>query len=375
MSTGFFSRVRGYRGRNHFLILGLILCALFAGGPAIVLGRVKARSITPGQVDEIVSHLEAAVKGYVFPDIAARLQQQIEAHRSRYRAIRDPNALADQMTSDMRAIGHDEHLLVAFGEELGVQKDPTPEEVARAHEFDRSSGYGMRSCRRLPGNVGYVDLGYFSPDPAAGAVIAAAMRVVNGTDALIIDLRRNGGGSGDTMITLASYFYTDVTQMSSVFERNGDQTRERQHWTAAYVEGPRYLGRPLYILTSRRTHSAAEVLAYDLKNSHHATIVGERTSGDATSGTGEISLGYGFSAFIANGQIVSPLTHSNYITAGVQPDIAADPTDALPTAYSLALKAGTPNAESDDLRKEKSGALNNPKAALLQEIEGFPKSE
>ncbi|MGA2811326.1 MAG: S41 family peptidase [Candidatus Acidiferrum sp.] len=348
------------------------VCVLACG--VSTSAQVKVKQLTPGQVDQVVANLETASKNYVFPDVAAQLQQTIEAHRAQYRTIADPNALADRLTADLRAVGHDQHLLVAFREELAVQKDPTPEEKAHAHEFDRSSGYGVRSSRRLPGNVGYIDLAYFSPDADAGAAISAAMRVVSGTDALIIDLRKNGGGSGDTMTTFASYFYGDVTQMSSVVESIGGQTHERQHWTAGYVEGPRYLDRPVFILTSRRTHSAAEVFAYDLENSHHATVVGERTSGDATSGTGEINVGYGFSAFIANGQMVSPVTRTNYIRVGVQPDVEITPADALFTAYALALRAGTLKVDSDELSKEKADALNDPKSALLQEVDGFPKS-
>ena len=360
-------------GRWTFRSLVVAACFLASDVPRTVSAQVKIKHLTPEQIYNIVTNLETAARSYVFPDIAVQLQRTIEGHRAQYRSITDPNALADRLTADMRAVGHDQHLLLAFGEELAVQKDPTPEDKAHAHEFDRSSGYGVRSGRRLPGNIGYIDLAYFSPDPDAGAAIAAAMRIVSGTDALIIDLRKNGGGSGDTMTTFASYFYDDVTQMSSVVEHTGSQTQERQHWTAGYVEGPRYLHRPIFILTSRRTHSAAEVFAYDLKNSHHATVVGERTSGDATSGTGEINVGYGFSAFIANGQMVSPVTHTNYIGVGVQPDVEAAPMDALVAAYTLALKAGKLNIDSDELSKEKTDAINDPKAALLQEIDAFPK--
>src|SRR3984885_7224135 len=367
-----FHGVRSWRTRSFGL---LVAVSVLAGGVSpSVSAQVKVNQLTPAQVEQVVTSLETAAKNYVFPDIAVQLRQTIEGHRAQYRSISDPNALADRLTADMRAVAHDQHLQVTFGEELAVQKDPTLEEKAHAHVFDRSSGYGERSRRRLPGNVGYMDLAYFSPDSNAGVAIAAAMRVVSGTDALIIDLRRNGGGSGDTMTTFASYFYEDVTQMSSVIEHIGGQTHERQHWTAGYVEGPRYLDLPVFILTGRRTHSAAEVFAYDLKISHHATVVGERTSGDATSGTGEINVGYGFSAFIPTGQVVSPVTHTNFIQVGVQPDVEIAPADALLAAYTLALKTGKLTIDSDELSKEKADALDDPKAALLQEIDGFPQS-
>jgi retinol-binding protein 3 len=334
-------------------------------------GQTQIRTLTAPEVDQIVDHLQTAVRNYVFPDIATKLEQQIKDRREQYRRIADPTKLAEQLTADMRAVGHDQHLAVVFGQELGVQKTPTPEEVQHAHNFDRANGYGFRSARRLPGNVGYIDIAYFSPDPDAGSAIAAAMQFVSGTDSLIMDLRRNGGGSGGTMNTLASYFFDDVTQLSGVVEKVDGKTQERQHWSMPFVQGPRYLTKPVFILTSRHTHSAAEVLAYDLKNAHVAILVGDRTSGEATSATGEISLGFGFSTFIANGQMISPVTHGNYIGVGVQPDVQTQSSETLTAAYTLALKAAVPSLDSDELKKEKAAASKNPKAALLQEIEGF----
>jgi hypothetical protein len=346
-----------------------LLTALTPGGFA----QNDQHELTAAQVDEIVNRLHTAAKNYVFPDIAAKLQEEIEQHRTSYRTITDPTALADRLTEDMRAVGHDQHLRVTFNEQLAVQNNLTPEEQRHAHAFDLASGLGIRSARRLPGNIGYIDLAYFSPDPDAGAAIAAMMQLVNGTDALIVDLRSNGGGSGDTVTTLSSYFFPEKTQLSSVVEHVDGKVNERQHWTTPYVQGPHYLEKPVFILTSLHTHSAAEVFSYDLKNAHVATIVGERTSGEATSGTGEIDLGYRFSTFIANGQLLSPITHGNYLGTGVQPDVQTVPSDSLLTAYGLALKQAKWSVESDELKKERASAMQDPNAALLQEIDGFPR--
>jgi hypothetical protein len=350
-------------------VVGAII--FLAALPTHAFGHAETSSLTSTQIGQVVDHLQIAARDYVFPETAAKLEQEIKEHRAHYLAISDPRKLAEELTADMRAVGHDQHLVVNFGEELGVQKEPTPAEVEHAHAFDRANGFGLRSARRLPGNIGYIDIAYFSPDSDAGAAIASSMRLVSGTDALIIDLRQNGGGSGPTMDTLASYFVEDVTQLSGVIEKVNGKTTERQHWSTAYLEGPRYLGKPVYLLTSRHTHSAAEVLTYDLKNLRVAIVVGDRTSGEATSGTGEISLGFGFSTFIPNGQIMSPVTHGNYFQVGVQPDVAIDPENALVAAYGSALKAAKPNLDSDELKKEKAEALKDPKAALLQEINGF----
>jgi hypothetical protein len=348
----------------------VIVATLQPSAPA----RSQVQSLSASQVDEVIDHLQAGLQNYVLADIAARLQSEIREHRAQYRTLHDPAALAERLTADLRAVGHDHHLQVVYGEELAMQREPTADEQQHAHAFDFASGYGVRSARRLPGNIGYVDLAYFSPDPDAGAAIAALMQLVSGTDALILDLRRNGGGSGDTATSLLSYFFEQPTQLSSIVEHVDGRVRERQKWTMPYTQGPRYTGKPVFILTSSHTHSAAELCAYDLKNSHRAILVGERTSGDANSSSGMIDLGYGFSTLIPNGQTRSPITNGNWEGTGVQPDVISSPAEALVTAYGRALSEAKAAVNSDELASERAAALKDPEAALLQEIDGFPQA-
>ena len=357
--------------RKLWIVISLLVVLL---EPAASAGQQDTvTSLTPVQVDGVVDHLIAGLSDYVFPDVAQRIQSELRAHRSEYRAIGEPSALAARLTADMRADGHDKHLAVNFGEELGVRKNPTPEEREKAHAYDAANGYGVRSARRLPGNIGYIDLAYFSPDPEAGTQLAAAMQTIGGTDALIIDLRRNGGGSGEAAGALLSYFFEEPVELPSPVEKKGGETTVRQHWTMAFVAGPRFLARPVYVLTGIHTHSAAELCAYALKTMHRATIVGEHTSGEATSGTGEIDLGYNFTAFIANGQVISPITHTNWLSTGVQPDIVTEPGEELLSAYKTALGSATPAIASGDLAKDRQTALADPQAALMEEIAGFAK--
>lgn len=334
----------------------------------------RPAAVTPHQVDEIVDHLLSGLGDYVFPEVAGKLQSQIQMHRSEYLTMSDSKALAARLTEDLRAVGNDNHLAVSFAEELMLQKEPTPAEKQHMRAFDLANGHGIRSARRLPGNIGYVDLAYFAPDSDAGTALAAAMQLVSGTDALILDLRRNGGGSGETVTALLSYFFEETTQISSIVERKNGQPEERQKWTMPYVAGPRFVGKPVFVLTSHRTFSAAEQCAYDLKNTRRATIVGERTGGGANSSAGEIPLGYGFSAFVPNGQARSPITHSNWQGTGVEPDVPTTVSDALVAAYKLALNDAKPIVESEGLTKERQIALQDPQGALAEEIAGFKKN-
>ncbi len=198
----------------------------------------RPTAVTLQQADDIVDHLISSLTDYVFPEVAGQLQSQIRSHRSEYRAISDPKALAAKLTEDLRAVGHDHHLAAKVGEELAEFKTPTPAEEEHSHAFDLANGHGIRSARRLPGNIGYLDLAYFSPDSDAGAAFAAAMQMVSGTDALIVDLRRNGGGDGDAVTALLSYFFDDPIQLTSKVERRNGPSFERQKWTMPYVAGP-----------------------------------------------------------------------------------------------------------------------------------------
>jgi retinol-binding protein 3 len=354
-----------------------LLAIAFAFTSTIALAQYQsapplnaAGNLTPTQIDKILERLQAALSNYVFPDIAVIFEKGIQSRRSEYETIRDPKVLADRLTNDMRAAGHDQHLALSFGEDLALEKQPTPEELQRSAAFDLANGHGIRGVRRLPGNIGYVDLAYFSPDPNTGIAIAAAMQLVSGTDALIIDLRQNGGGSSEAAFTFMSYFFGEQTQLtSSVLHANGKQF-EKQHWTIPYLQGPRYLDKPLFILIGKHTHSAAELCAYDLKNTHRAVLVGEDTTGAGNASSGMVELGDGFLAFIPDAESRSPVTHTSWEGVGVKVDAIALPSETLEVAYRRALSEAK-TTDSQELRDERARALSDTKAALLQEVNGF----
>lgn len=92
------------------------------------------------------------------------------------------------------------------------------------------------------------------------------------------------------------------------------------------------------MLISGRTGSAAEALAYTLKNARRAVIVGEASGGAANPG-GPVPVAGGFSIFVSSGSPVSPITRTNWEGDGVQPDVAVPAARALDAARGLALEA------------------------------------
>ena len=107
------------------------LCTLMLVLPLALNCQAEGRppEVTPQQVDQILNNLSGSLSDYVFPETGAELKRQLQAHRSEYRALTDTKALATRLTNDLRAVGHDKHLEVSYGDEMGFEKDLTPEEV------------------------------------------------------------------------------------------------------------------------------------------------------------------------------------------------------------------------------------------------------
>jgi C-terminal processing protease CtpA/Prc len=188
--------------------------------------------------------------------------------------------------------------------------------------------------KRLDGNVGYIDLREFVPVGVGAATATAAMNLIADTEALIIDLRNNDGGRQDMAAHIASYLFSEPTQLSS---RHNYVTGETTHyWTSGDVEGQRFGDKPLYLLTSHETFSAAECFAYDMKQLGRATLVGETTAGGANP-TKIYTLTPHVWMAIPYGYHVNPVTGTDWEGVGVPPDVEVEAERALGEAHRLAL--------------------------------------
>jgi C-terminal processing protease CtpA/Prc len=158
------------------------------------------------------------------------------------------------------------------------------------------------------------------------------MQVIAHTDALIIDLRRNGGGA-DTVALVASYLFDSQQPLSGIYHRPTGKTT--QNFTLPYVPGAKFGGaKPVYVLTSKRTFSAAEALAYDLQALKRATIVGEPSGGGAHPFTYK-RIHPHFVLWSVVEKSVNPITGKNWQGVGVRPDVAVDQAQALDKALAL----------------------------------------
>jgi hypothetical protein len=296
------------------------------------------------QAEIIQSLVEKLRANYVFPDIAEQICARLQKHLDDgdYIEITEGEFFAYALTTHMQEINHDEHLWVRW------HPTPLPEHVGsllqnkeKMIEFQQKAkldNYGFHKVARLPGNVGYIDIRYLTrPSWGSGDTAVAAMNFIANTSALIIDLRKCGGGNPGMVALLSSYLFDgEPIHINDLYWR--DEGFTQQYWTLPYVPGNRFVDKPVYVLISSFTFSAGEEIAYNLKHLERATLIGESTSGGAHPGS-PFRLHPHFEAFIPLGRAINPITNENWEGSGVVPDISTSPPQAFDAAYKLALES------------------------------------
>jgi retinol-binding protein 3 len=333
------------------IALPFMMFALSAPCPAqvIVRGNQPDAQVDAQAVGKVVEAIGKALRDeYVFPDVAKKMSQDLRQRldSKEYEKVTGSKELAKLLTEQLQAISKDKHIRVNYvakapmGMAGGRRGQPTPEEEASLRERMRTraatENFGFQKVERLDGNVGYIDLRGFMPAEVAGDTAAAAMNFVANTDALIIDVRKNGGGAPSMVAMLCSYLFgPEPTHLNDLYFRPENTTH--QWWTLPYVPGKRFERKPVYVLTSKRTFSAAEEFTYNLKTQKRATIVGETTGGGANPGGMRVLTNH-FIMFVPSGRAINPITKTNWEGTGVTPDVPTTAELALKTAHLKALK-------------------------------------
>lgn len=322
-------------------LLAVLLFFCLAGMPV----NGWALNLTPRDRAEVLNAAADLLEGrYVFPEEGRSLARQLrdDARRDRFREAAAAEAFAKAVTDRLRAISGDGHLGLDYSAAVLADEAAKAEDTFSAQEMERWYGahinHGFEQVARLDGNIGYLDLRVFAPPAMAGDVAAAAMTLLAQSDALIIDLRKNGGGMGEMGLLLAAYLFDGGPQgMSGVYNRPSN--RLTPSLTPAWVPGRR-LGakKPVYILISKRTFSAAEAFAYDLQALERVVIVGEASGGGAHPFEYRRVHPH-FILSLAESRSVNPITQGNWQGTGVTPDVAVPADKALEKALELARAA------------------------------------
>ena len=263
-------------------------------------------------IDGVVSNLDAY---YVFPDkakaVSGRLRER--ANAGEFDDVTSAEALAETLTRTLQDNAADKHLEVRYFEQPQTGTDGAGSESAAAAEalHQKRLNYGLSEYARLKGNIGYIDLHAFGrPSASAAKRYAAAMAMVEDTDALIVDLRECDGGDPESVMLFASYFFDKPAHLNDVYWR--DENRTEARWTDPNVAGKRYGEmRKVYLLTSEETFSGCEDFAYAMKYAKRATLVGETTGGGAHAGSPHLVSPH-FMIFVPSGWPINPGTQTDW---------------------------------------------------------------
>lgn len=280
---------------------------------------------------------------YVFPDVALKVKETITSRMKNkdFDNIQTGQELAAEMTRQIQEITKDKHVRVLcstkpYPKQIERRMAPSAEELKKYREEMRINNAGFEKVERLTGNIGYIKLNGFMDPEAGREPLTAAMTFLKNTDALILDLRQNGGGTPMMVRDVCSYFFGETPILLNQMYFRKDNRKE-EFWTNKEVPGPRYLNKDVYILTSAFTFSGAEECAYNFQTQKRATLVGEVTGGGAHPG-GTVPVADHYSIFIPTGRAINPITNTNWEGVGVKPDIEVDADKALETAHAHAIK-------------------------------------
>ena len=275
---------------------------------------------------------------YVFPETAKKMGDAVRARQKKgeYDSITDGDAFAKMLTENFQEVSHDKHLRVDFSPARMPERPdgpPDADAIARYRKDMEQMNCGFDKVEILSGNVGYLKFNMFADPEVCGPTAVAAMNFLANVDAIIFDLRENGGGDPKMIAFLSTYLFSEPTHLNDLWERKGDSTH--QYWTLPYVPGKRLDAKPAYVLTSKQTFSGAEEFSYNLKNLKRATIIGETTGGGAHPVSGH-RVDDHFMIGVPFARAINPISKTNWEGTGVEPDVKVPAPDALATAQKLA---------------------------------------
>jgi len=314
----------------------------------------ELKELTPETIGETLTGIQKAIReNYVFPEQSEDLCRSLEAHHTNgdYDQITDPKTFCEQLTQHLREVVNDKHLRVLL---LGDMPDIGRRAMERPSGRNRIAEPGLTKAEILHGNIGYINIIMFNPLYDSADEINGAMQTVKDTDALIIDLRKCRGGSGDAANFLLSYFFgskVPVTLLETYF-------RPQNHtFQCQTSRTPFKYTKPIYALTGGSTGSCGEHFVFALKIHKKATLIGANTAGLAHP-VAFVGLDTGILFKVPIGRTYDPTTKEDWEGAGVTPDISCSEdsalTEALKVIYTRLIAEATDEARKRELVELKS---------------------
>ena len=312
-----------------------------------------------GDKERILQKISELMRNkYVLPDLGIEYEQEILSwiKSDKYGSIDSTKKFAGQLTEDLQNLANDKHISLRVIEptDLDEEKAGSLRHPVRLSRLIKNENMGFYKFEWLEGNIGYLDIRRFNTPAISKDMLTSAMKLIARSNAIIIDIRENQGGSTDVLPLFCSYFLEYPTQLNSDYFREDDVTKKS--WTVKNIGGKRLTDTPLFVLTSRTTFSAAESFAYDMQANKRAVIVGDSTRGGAHS-VDLFRIDDRFEIYLSTARSFNPVTGENWEGTGVIPDVHVPAVSALDTAIVLAQTAAIEYSMVQDVEMKKTVSL------------------
>jgi hypothetical protein len=297
---------------------------------------IFAQSLPVKEKEQIFNNVKSALKQhYHFKDQLDNVITRIDKnwHAGHYSSFNTREAFTNELSKNLKDVAKDNHLNFFYTTADIAKENAKGPQMPWGLMNSKFLNNGLNKVEILAGDVGYMRIQAFG---WMDEIAPAAFKFLADTKALIIDLRGNGGGMLSNLV--ASYLLPeDSIHLITIYWNN----KTDSIFTHLKLNGPRYLDKPVYLLTDKGTFSSAEEFTYDLQALKRVTVVGESTGGGANPGGLVPIYTFGDSSrldmFVSMAHVENAVTKSNWEGKGVQPDIPSKSDEALTIAHSLAV--------------------------------------
>jgi len=231
------------------IVIAIAILAFGAG--AVFAQEAAAPTLDAAKKQAIVDEVSTLLnREYIFADTAKKMEEALRTQlkNGNFDKAATAPAFAQAVSRVLSMVSKDGHIGFAHNPALAEdmrrlqgQSEEDRRKVRERRELEaRRNNYGFRKVERLDGNVGYLDFRMFASPDQAGPTAIAAMNFLAHCDAIIVDLRQNGGGDPAQIQLISTYFFDEPVHLNDLYARATDRTEH--YWTLPYVPGSRASG-------------------------------------------------------------------------------------------------------------------------------------
>lgn len=317
-------------------------------------------------------------QNYVFPEVAVQIGNHLKSQleKGTFNQFTVLDSFANALTKELRVINNDKHLGVWSTINNKNPKENIEDAYSKYHTkfvTSRNQNNGFLEAKKMEGNIGYLNILSFPNLAEAKETIDAYMKLISTTDALIIDLRNNGGGNADAVNYFSSYFLDKKTLLFSLYEPKNNKTTE--FWSVDQVSGKRIPTIPLFILIGKSTFSGAESFSYSMQALQRGMVIGQSSAGAAHIGY-PIKANDSLEIYIPFARGINSITKTDWEGVGVIPDVKIEADNTYTKALELATIAAQQYREksakqSQELYDKLQKAINQ----IVQNLKSTPTEQ